>query len=118
MAEGLELAILELTKTLQQSLDLIVLVRSIEKTQIQMEAHLAVINREYGEMRDAQVAIGERLDRGKEREDVLRNGISVLQTDVDWLKRFFWIVAGAAITGAIGSIISVVLNVLTRLNGS
>ncbi len=42
----------------------------------------------------------------------ITNKITQVGTDVDWLKRFFWIVA----TASIGGLIAAVINILITIN--
>lgn len=42
----------------------------------------------------------------------LQTGMTKVGTDVDWLKRFFWLIA----TASIGGLIAAVINLLLTLN--
>ena len=56
---------------------------------IKIERHIEIINSEIGEV---------------------KTQITEIRQDVCWLKRFFWIVATASISGLIGSIINLISN--------
>ena len=41
----------------------------------------------------------------------LQNDITKVSTDVDWLKRFFWIIATASVGGLIGALINLLITI-------
>jgi len=59
-----------------------------------VESHIETTNKEMGEIRDniADVKID----------------VAKVKTDVCWLKRFFWIIAGSSIGGLIAAIINLI----------
>lgn len=53
--------------------------------------HIAIINDEMGDMRDKQEEI--RIDMAK------------IKTDLTWLKKFFWIVAGSSVGALLANVL-------------
>lgn len=59
----------------------------------------------------------ERLDKLEEKIDNLRENhlvhlaanLTEVQTDVSWLKSFFWIIAGASIAGLLTGLINLII---------
>ena len=41
----------------------------------------------------------------------LQNDVTKVSTDVDWLKRFFWIIATASVGGLIGALINLLITI-------
>ncbi len=41
----------------------------------------------------------------------LQNDVTKVSTDVDWLKRFFWIIATASVGGLIGALINLIITI-------
>ena len=41
----------------------------------------------------------------------LKNDVTKVSTDVDWLKRFFWIIATASVGGLIGALINLLITI-------
>ncbi|MHB8710173.1 MAG: hypothetical protein ACYC6X_01310 [Minisyncoccota bacterium] len=42
----------------------------------------------------------------------MQNDLTKVSTDVDWLKRFFWIIA----TASVGGLITAIINLLLTIN--
>jgi archaellum component FlaC len=61
-----------------------------------MEKHIETANHEMGELRDGI--------------NIVDRKVEGIKTDVDWLKRTYWIVAGASI----GGLVTGIINILSR----
>lgn len=75
-----------------------------EKQSVDNAKHLAVLNSEMGETKDHVKEIAEEVS-------LIRVEMSCIKTDVDWMKRFFWIVASSSV----GALVMGMLNFL-KLN--
>ena len=57
--------------------------------------HMDIFNKEMGQLRDCQTETAKTLER--------------IATDVDWLKRFFWLVASSSIGALVVSLLGLIL---------
>lgn len=65
--------------------------------------HVNIMNNEMGQLRDCQKGFSNEISG-------LRNLITQVQTDVDWLKRFFWLVASSSIGALVVSLINLLVD--------
>jgi len=100
--ERVNQAVVDLAAAVVKALDLVESFRRMEKSQEKMTGHIEVINKEYGEVRDIQKISGKELS-------VLLNDMGILRTNVEWLTKFFWIVAGTSVSGAIAAVLNLIL---------
>lgn len=62
-----------------------------------MEGHIEIANKEMGELRDGINKVDTKVEK--------------VAGDVDWLKRFFWIIA----TSSIGSLVAALFNIANQV---
>lgn len=70
--------------------------------------HIERMNTEMGELRDAQKRTNTDIKQVTLAIGTLRNSFTKMETDVEWLKKFFFIVASSSIGGLIMSILTYV----------
>lgn len=82
-----------------------------------IRTHINVFNKETGELRDLVREIKEELglkaSTNAEHIACINVKMSQVMNDVDWLKRTYWIIAGASITGLAATL----FNLVERLYG-
>lgn len=71
----------------------------LEQESAENARHIAVLNSEMGETRDHVKSIGKKVTNVVKEVGDIRSQVIGIKTDVAWLKRFFWIVAGSSIGG-------------------
>lgn len=72
--------------------------------------HIAILNDETGELRDIVREIGRDIKCASEERNTLNNAMVRISTDVDWLKRSYWLIA----TASVGALITGIFGILTR----
>ena len=72
--------------------------------------HMDVLNNETGELRDVVKQIRDDIRIGNGCTARNENSIIQLQTDMDWLKKAFWIVASSSV----GAVIVGLINLLEK----
>lgn len=75
-----------------------------ETLAIKNSRHIEVLNHEMGELRDAQKEGNKKIGAIRSDFSEAKMDIATVKTDVDWLKRFFFIVAGASVGSLITSV--------------
>ena len=70
--------------------------------------HMDVMNNETGELRDLVKEIRDSVKDNAECSNKNGNSIIQLQTDVDWLKRAFWVVASSSVGAVIVGLINLI----------
>ena len=68
-----------------------------------IRAHIAVLNDHSGELADDQKEITRKMSD-------IRMNVGKLSTDMDWLKKSYWLVAGASVGALLTSLVGVLLN--------
>jgi len=81
------------------------------KTDVEdVKGHVSIMNREQGELRDAQVEFNKCLSSVKNEISGLKTDMTKVKTDMEWIKKFFWLVAsssvGALVVGMMNLLIS------------
>ena len=69
--------------------------------------HIAILNDETGELRDIVKEIGIDIKCASKERSTLNETLIRVSTDVDWLKKSYWLIAGASIGGLITGLFNI-----------